>query len=204
MAVSDTNIANRALRLLKARSITSLTDGSKNANVANDVFDEVRADLLRGHTWHFARRLLKLARLSTAPAFGFDYAYALPADWIRTVSFHDNDAGTGAVDYEEIEVADVGALASSIEDAYLKYVYAVVDPNRMTADFRTALSYGLAVTMPGISNISAAAWELLEKDAISKVNRAKSSDSLGSPAAQRPVGSWVASRQSWPSTRWPR
>jgi hypothetical protein len=58
--------------------------------------------------------------------------------------------------------------------------------------------------MPGISNISAAAWELLEKDAISKVNRAKSSDSLGSPAAQRPVGSWVASRQSWPSTRWPR
>lgn len=204
MATSETNIANRAIRLLRGQRITSLTDGSKNGNAANDIYDEVRDDLLRGHTWHFARRLVKLARLSTAPEFGFDFAYALPSDWLRTVTLHDNDAGLGSVNYEEIEVANVGALACSIEDAYLKFIYTLTDPNRMSADFRTAFAYALAVQMPGISNLSAAALEILEKDAIKKMNRAKSSDSLGSPAAQRPAGSWVTSRQSWPSTRWPR
>ena len=204
MATSDTNIANRALRLLKAQRVTSLTDGSKNANVVNDVFTEIRDDLLRGHTWHFARRLVKLARLSAAPVFGFDFAYALPSDWLRTVTLKDNDAGLGLVNFEEIEVANVGVIACSIEIAYLKYIYTLTDPNRMSADFRTAFVYALAVQMPGISNISAASWERLEKMAVSKLNRAKSSDSLGSPPAQRPAGSWVSSRQSWPSTRWPR
>ncbi len=201
---SDTNIANRAMRLLKAGRIASLDDGSKNANVAIDVYDEVRDDLLRAHKWNFNKRLVLLARLSTAPAFGFDYAYALPSDWIRTYSLHDNDAGTGSVPFEEAEVDGVGALLCSVETAYLKYGYALTDPNRMTPDFRTAFAHSLAVNMPGIPNISAAAWERLEDQSTKKLNRAKSTDALGQPPERRPAGSWATSRQSWPSIRWPR
>ena len=193
MATSDTNIANRGLRLLKAQRITSLTDGSANANVVTDVFTEIRDDLLRGHTWHFARRLDKLARLSTAPEFGFDHAYALPSDWIRTVSLHDNDAGLGVVNYEEIEVAGVGAIATSIETAFLKYIYTLTDPNRMSADFRTAFDYALVVQMPGISNISAAAWDRLETQATRKLNKAKSSACWDPTApARRPASALPA------------
>ncbi len=204
MATSETDIVNRALRLLKAQRITNLTDGSNNANTANDIYEGVREEVLRTHTWHFARKLATLARLSTAPAFGFDFAYALPADWIRSVSLHDNDAGLGNVNYEEAEVDGSGALLCSIENAFLRYVYDVTDPNRMSADCITAFAYALAVQMPGISNISNTGWDRLEREAKSKMTRAKSTDSLGSPALQRPIGSWVASRQFWPSTRWPR
>ena len=204
MPTSDTNLVNRSLRLLKAGAITSLTDGTKNANVAVDVYSGIRDETLRSHTWHFARKLVKLAKLSTAPVFGFDNAFALPSDWIRTITFHDNDAGLGNAAFEEVEVAGVGVLASSITDAYLKYVYRVTDPNRMSPDFQTALVYALAIQMPGISNLSTAGWERLELRATRRLNKAKSSDSLGSPSEQRPVGSWVSSRQSWPTTRWPR
>lgn len=201
---STTDIVNRAMRLLKAQRIASLTDGSKNANVANDIFAEVRDELLRAHTWKFATKLVTLARLSTAPTFEFDHAYALPSDWIRTISPHDNDAGAGTVNYREAEIADVGALLASIETAFLNYVYRVTDPNRMDPSFRTALSYELAVQMPGIANVSNAEWERLESGAARHLMRAKSADGLGSTPIQRPRGSWANSRHSRPRDRWPR
>jgi len=197
MAISTTGIANRALRLLKARRITSIDDGSKNANVVSDVFDSVRDDLLRSHTWRFALRLVELGRLATAPAFKWDYAYALPSDWIRTFRVSDNDAGTGGIAYEEGEAENTGAILTSAQNVYLMYVYRVTDPNRMPPDFQTALAYALAVDMPGISNVSAAEWQLLERRASRKLIRAKSASSLGSPPSPRPTGTWSASRQAW-------
>lgn len=201
---SDTEIVNRALRLIKAQRIVNLLDGSKNANVANDVYAEVRDDLLRSHTWNFGTKLTTLARLSTAPAFEFDHAYALPSDWLRTIAFHDNDAAAGTVPFREVEIEGVGALIASIEQAFLSYVYRVTDPGRMPPDFRTALVYSLAVAMPGISNLSAADADRLEKRADRMRLKAKSADALGQPADQRPRGSWADSRHSWPRERWPR
>ncbi len=199
---TDTEIKNRALRLLKAQRITA--PGSKNSNVLDDVFDEVRDELLRGHTWRFASKLEKLARSSTTPAFEFTYGYVLPSDWMRTVAVHDNDAGTGRVKFREGELAEVGVLFSSVEDLYLEYVYRVTDPNRMPPDFRTAFAFELAVNCPGISNASAAALDGLRVEASKKRTRAKSADALGSPGRPRPRGSWADSRFSWPSNRWPR
>lgn len=201
---AETDIINRALRLLKAGRISNRTDGSKNGNVANDVFNEVRDELLRGHTWHFGRKLAQLAKLATAPSFEFDDAYALPDDWMRTVSVHDNDAGAGNLNFREAEIAGVGALMVSADAVFLEYVYAVTDINRMAPDFRTALSFALAVNMPGISNLSAKGWDVLETMATRRLSKAKSADSLGSPPPKRPAGSWATSRQSWPSSRWPR
>ena len=190
--------------MLKAGRITSRTDGSKNANVANDIFEEVRDELMRSSNWKFARKLAILARSATAPAYQYDYAYPLPNDWIRTVEVHDNDAGTGNVDFVEAEVAGVGSILTSVENVYIEYIYKVTDTNRMDPLFRTALSYALASNMPGISNISANAWDALENKATRRLNKAKSTDALGSPPPLRPTGSWATARQSWPSSRWPR
>ena len=144
--------------------------------------------------------------LSTSPAvaYEFDHGYALPSDWIRTVRVSDNDAGTGSVRYREAELRNVGVLLASTENLFLEYVYRVTDTARMPPDFRTALAYELAVQAPGIPNISAAAWSDLKDDAKQNYLAAKSADALGSPAPQRPAGSWASGRQSWPSSRWPR
>lgn len=201
---SETDIVNRALRLLKANRITSLTDGSSNANAAKDVFKEVRDDLLRGHNWNFATKRQKLAQSSTAPTFEFDNAYPVPSDWIRTVSVHDNDAGAGTVLYREEEVDDQGVILSSADELWIRYIYRVTDPNRMAADFRTAFAYALALAIPGVSNLSAAREDALEKRATRRLRKAKHSDATGSVPERRPLGSWVTSRGGWPPSRaWP-
>ena len=201
---SDTDMANRALYLLKAGRITSITDGSPNAVKVNDVFTEVRDDLLRGHNWNFASKWVKLAKSSTAPVFEFDNAFPLPADWIRTISVHDNDAGVGTVLYRVGEIAGQGAILTSVDELWLRYVYLVTDPNRMTADFRTAFSYALALAMPGIPNMGVAREESMRGEARRRLARAKHSDAVGSVPERRPVGSWVTSRGGWPLGRaWP-
>lgn len=191
---SNTHIANVAMRILKANRITSLTDGSNNANAANDVFTEVRDDLLRSHNWNFGQKWAKLAQLTTTPVFEFDNAYALPSDWIRTVSVHDNDAGAGTAFYREGEIDDQGVILHSADELWMRYIYKVTDPNRMTVDFRMAFSHALALAIPGVSNLSAAREERLEKRATVRLRRAKHSDAVGSAPERRPVGSWITSR----------
>lgn len=198
MAVSETDIVNAALRLIAGQRITSLTDGSKNANVANDLYEITRDDLLRSHNWNFATKRTTLARSSTTPTSEFDYGYVLPADWLRTVSVHDNDAGVGTISYREEELSGAGVILSSAETLYIRYVYRVIDPNRLSADFVSALEAALARDMaPGVANASAGRIDQLERRARQALGKAKSSDALGSMPEQRPVGSWVSSRGSW-------
>lgn len=186
---------------MKANRITSLTDGSNNANAANDVFTEVREDLLRAHNWNFATKRQKLAKKTNVPVSEFDNAYAVPSDWLRTVSVHDNDASAGTVLWREEEQDDVGVILSSADELWMRYVYRLTDPNRMAADFRTAFAYALALAIPGVSNLSAAREERLEKRAAGRLRRAKHSDALGSVPEKRPVGSWVTSRGGGPLGR---
>ena len=194
MPTSDTDLANRALRLLKANRITSLTDGTKNANVMNDIFEAERCSLLRSHNWNFATKLATLSRSSETPAFEFDYGYVLPADWIRTIRVQDNDAGFGTIRYREAELAGVGVLLASVETLYLTYVRDVTDPNRMPPDFHTALVYRLACAAPGIGNITVSRETELAKQCIRMEMKARSADAQGSEPERRPVGSWVTGR----------
>ena len=194
MPTSNTDLANRALRLLKGNRITALTDGTKNANVMNDIFTSEREALLRNHNWNFASKLTTLSRSSTTPSFDFDYGYVLPSDWIRTVAVHDNDAGAGAIHYKEAELNGEGVILASVETLYMRYVYAVTDPNRMPADFHAALVLALAVAAPGIGNISAARESELVTRAQRALMRARGADAQGSESERRPVGSWASSR----------
>lgn len=201
---SETDLANRALYLLKSGRIASLSDTNEKAVTLNDVFTQVRDELLRSHNWDFASRLVKLAQSATTPVFEFDNAYTLPSDWIRTVSVYDNDAGVGRVFYREAEVSGQGVLLSSADELWLDYVYRVTDPNRMPADFHTAFAHALALACPGISNLSAVREDRLEKRADKHLRKAKHADATGSVPRRRPAGSWITVRGGYPRWRaWP-
>jgi hypothetical protein len=197
---AETDIVNVALRLIGAQPITSLSDGTKSANAADDIYTELLDDVLRTHNWNFATKRQKLARSSTAPAFEFDYAYAVPSDWLKTVSVHDNDAGTGTLFYREELVADQRVICTSASEVYLRYIGRVTDPNLMPADFRrvfqTALARDLAVPVASSNTLA----DLMARDHRRALARARSGDAMGSFPEQRPRGSWASSRGG----RWPR
>jgi hypothetical protein len=191
---TEVGIANTALRRIGATRITSFTEGSKSADCVNEFYAETRDDLLRSHNWNFATERVKLAQLTTAPAFGFEFAYGLPADWIRTVSIHDNDAGVGTIEFKEEFQDGQNVILADASDVYLRYIGKVTDPNRMPADFRTTLSRHLAAAMSVDLSKSNTIRSECEGEAAKTLRRAKSTDAMGASPERRPVGTWAGAR----------
>jgi len=193
---SETDIANVALRLVGGTRITSLTQATPNANAVNDIYTEIRDNMLE-FPWNFATQRVELARLSTSPSFGYDHAYALPADWLYTISVHDNDGGYGTIDYREEQVASQKVISTDHSSVYLTYVKRETDPNIMPASFRVALASTLArnLAIP-LANSNVLEDQLAarsEKD----LARAKSIDALSSFPEPRPRGTWASSRNGF-------
>jgi hypothetical protein len=63
MASNDYDIVNYAMIRLGAKTITSMSDGSRNQVAASVIYDTVREDLQRGYEWNFNQRTAALARI---------------------------------------------------------------------------------------------------------------------------------------------
>lgn len=79
MAASEVAIANRALDLLGQHPIISFADGTNVAGLCQRNYPLARDAVLRSYPWNCAIRRAALPALTTAPAWGYLYAYALPA-----------------------------------------------------------------------------------------------------------------------------
>ena len=64
MASNDYEIVNLALVRLGATRITSLADGSRNANEANAIYGLIRDEVLRSHPWGFATAGINLVLIN--------------------------------------------------------------------------------------------------------------------------------------------
>ena len=186
---SEVGICNAALQLIKnSKQITSLEQGTKEANACEIIYDEMRDACLEVHNWNFATKRVKLAQLTDTPAFEWDYSYQLPSDFIRVVSVHNNSSGRDRIPYK----IENGVINSDASDLYLRYVARVEDPNLMPATFRLALSKilasRLAVTLSGSASLSK---EMYEQYTGEDLPTAKSADSIQDMADQLPESDWV-------------
>ena len=77
---TEVSICANALRRLGDDPITSLTDDTERARLCNAFYTDARDAVLRSHPWNFAITRTSLAKLSDAPAYGFNYQYSLPTD----------------------------------------------------------------------------------------------------------------------------
>jgi hypothetical protein len=193
---SETDVANVALRLVGGTRITSFTQATPNANAINDIYSEIRDTLLE-YPWNFATQRVELAQLTTTPSFRFDYAYALPSDWIYTVSVHDNDGGFGTIDFREEQLAGQKVLSTDSTAIYLTYVKRETNPNLMPPSFRIALSSSLARNLAITIANSNVLEDQLAARAEKDLAKAKSIDALGSFPEPRPRGSWALSRNGF-------
>lgn len=193
----ETDVINFALRKVGANPIVSIADGTPSANSVNDMYSEIRDQLLRSHPWNFATKRVQLAESATDPTFEFDYAFALPADWLRTISLHDNDAGHGSVLYRTELVDDQRVIVTSSSQAWLRYVASITDPNLMTPDFRMLLAVSLARDLAIPLASSNTLYEQLARQADRLMGQARSTDALDGFPEMRPRGSWASSRGGW-------
>lgn len=105
MAYTKLGIINLALgKMGVAKIVGSLTEDTAERIAATTVYDYVLDQVLEARPWFFARTRTRLYRASITPAFGFNYAYILPSDFIRFVRPEPNHPPiypiTGSMEYK--------------------------------------------------------------------------------------------------------
>lgn len=159
MATSDVQICNLALGMIGAGRISALNDGSAEARACNAIYSSLRDEVLERHPWTFAVKRATLSQDATAPDWGYEYRYALPADSLRVLKVNDDDVPFPAATLtqesagEAITVRAPAAKTWEIEDTYLltseteieiRYIAKVTDPTKFSPNFVKALSYRMA------------------------------------------------------------
>ena len=132
---STVEICNGALNQLGATTILSLTEDSKNARLCNSRFTQVRDGVFRSHPWNCLQKRVELAQDTATPAWGFKYAFTLPADCLRLLRI---------LDYDSNYKVEGRKILSNTETMKILYIGRITDPNEYDELLRETLSSSLA------------------------------------------------------------
>ena len=131
---STVEICNGALNQLGATTILSLTEDSKNARLCNQRYTQVRDGVFRSHPWNCLQKRIELAADTTAPAWGFSFAYTLPSDCLRLLRI---------LDYDSNYKVEGRKILSNTSSMKILYVSRVTDANEYDELLRETLSAAL-------------------------------------------------------------
>lgn len=132
MSVSKTSLVNKALTLVGANAITSITDDTNNARVVNRVYEIALKSILGECRWTFATTRTTLSvSADTLAWYHTDEGnlYVRPSNVVRIFGTNDDDA----VWREEGDyiISDTAGLG-------IKYVYYHDDPSKYPSAFLEA------------------------------------------------------------------
>lgn len=160
---SQVDICNLALgKLAQDKTISSLSEQSKEARLFGRVWDLKRDEVLADAMWPFALTSVALAQANDAPLLGWTYRYARPADCLTLVAVTDeNGMRLGrrlgdwcdpmgslrqryAYEYEVTHGEQSSCICTDIEAAYAVYITRIEDTGRYPPKFVEALACKLA------------------------------------------------------------
>jgi|AP82_1055514.scaffolds.fasta_scaffold20863_2 hypothetical protein len=182
---SVVDICNRALQKLGASPITALTEDSRNARACNASYEIIRDAELRKHPWSCATSRVQLAPDTATPAFGVDYQYSLPSDFLRILP------GNKITDWQ---IEGRKLLTDDGITLDLRYVKRVTDPNEFDALFINLLATRLAFELCEIITQSNTKKDFLMKDYEFSILEAKRSNAIERVSAESPEDSWITAR----------
>lgn len=90
-AAEDIALANSALRLVGANTITDFTDTSREGLVTNQLYEENAEARLASHRWSFAKKQAALVINGTDPTAKWDKKWDLPSDLLVIHSVRADD-----------------------------------------------------------------------------------------------------------------
>lgn len=143
---SQVEIANRALSRLGARRIISFGDDTEEARAITAAYEPMVEEVLRDHPWNSASTRVKLAELSSAPAFGYLHQYQLPTDCLRVLEVgHPSNTEFSSPWPWVVE----GRVLLTDEEAPLpiRYIRRETDPNNWDPLLRSAVAARLAAEL---------------------------------------------------------
>lgn len=140
MAISKTELINKALTLVGANPITSIDDETNNARIVSRVYEISLRSILSECKWNFATKRVLLSTVTETLAWYYTgdneaYVYQRPVDVIRIFGTNDSDAiWREEGDYIISDTSGLGVL----------YVYYLDNPDKYPASFIEAFGDKLA------------------------------------------------------------
>jgi hypothetical protein len=136
MAATDVSICSNALLMLGDASIADFNEDSDRANLASNLFPQVRDAVLRSHPWNCAVKRVILAPETTVPDFDYSAQFAVPDDWMRTLQVGERGA--------EIDFRQEGRKFLADTDTFrLRYVWR----NEVVASWDPMLVHAVSLMM---------------------------------------------------------
>lgn len=199
---SQTAICNQALTKLGAQRIVNLSDDSKQAKTLSAIYDIKRDAELAAHPWTFAITRAQIPASSTPPAFGWSYAYPLPADYLAMVEvgqdyvFYNTDTGPlFQIESFENGLAILTDQGSPLE---IRYIKRVTNAGLYPPLFVEALACRLAAEACEDLTQSLSKREAAWNERTQAVRDAKRVNSIEQPPRVMPDTSWsVAARPGY-------
>jgi len=199
--MSKLSLYNGALRICGERRLASLSENREPRRLLDDIWDDnaIKACLEQGQ-WVFATRAVQLDYSpSVEPPFGYQYAFDLPTDFIRTVALcSDPYFQSPLLQYSQ----EAGFIFCDLQTIYFKYVsddnaYGM-DMSMWPETFVKFVQAFLAKELaPRLKN--GADQDKIEKEYKAARTESLARDAMESPTKFPPPGSWVQARRrgSW-------
>lgn len=185
---TETAVANEALSLIRQPDLLDLDSDQNNvARIVRKHFAGTRDAMLRRYPWNFATERALLTNVPPAPAFGFKYRYALPADCLkaREVIGCRND---------QWKVERRMILSDRPPQLKLLYTRNATEVSLWDALFRTAFTRALAVACGPELAADDERIKALQEEARGALFEAFPSDAAEGTPDDMDQGDWLAVR----------
>ena len=146
MAAGDTklSICSDALIMLGASPLSSFSDGTDEAQIADRLYDDIRDTLLMQYPYSWSVKKVQLAQLADTPINEWNYKYALPGDILGNPKAVFNTSATGALPLREFEIYS-GGVYTNYEQVWIDYQFRP-EPASFPPYFINLLRHALAAT----------------------------------------------------------
>jgi hypothetical protein len=197
---SVVDVCNRAIQKVGGKPITALTDSSVTARAINRCYEVTRDSLLRDSNWNFSIKRATIAASATAPDWGFDNQYPIPADCIRIMTVDGykgvtESLGSYGVNESDYQVESNHILLDDTGPIKIRYVARITDPNEMDEQFQELWAAAMALEIVEEVTQSNTKKEYLLNDYKIISSRARRSDGVETPGEAIFEDSWILARQ---------
>ena len=145
----------------------------------------MRKAVLRAHSWNCATRRAKLAESATAPSWGFDSAYTVPADYLRILEVDTDDPWR--VEGRQILADGTGELS-------IRYICDLTDSQQFDSSLAHATAVMLAAEICERITDSTTKRESLLAEFNQLIEEARANDGEEQSAAEFEEDIWVTVR----------
>ncbi|MCP2076419.1 UNVERIFIED_ORG: hypothetical protein J2Y77_005855 [Pseudomonas lini] len=170
------SICSNALLMLGAQTINDFNDqlNLDRAKLCANLYPTVRDDMIRQHPWNCCIKRVVLAPDAAAPAFGYEHAFELPADFMRVL-----EVGTAGqqIDYL-VEGRSIQADTTVLE---LRYVFRNEVESTWDSSLVKLVTLAMAAVLAYPVTQSAALQQALGQELEQEKRRARAVDGQEDP-----------------------